>query len=725
MSFRNLQGNNIPNRVTFKDPLQATAKTAWVRNPTWPTVTTPTTSENKVVGLYAVWPNVDNFFAVNITTSAGQYTVDYGDGSATVNTNSATQLNYNYSYSASGLANTDGPVTFTDSTDTVNRTAHGYTNGQTVQFYNIVSTTGITAGQTYYVINATANTFQISTSSGGSAVALTTDGSGTLLPYKIATVTITPTTGGSTFSTINLTPKHSQTGLVNGYSNNWLELLISSTETGTTGTITWGGSSSTTSSGMLENVYVFSAKNSGGTVPVAQLLRKATLRFNNATNLTTGAMLQNCSSLTDVSVTFENTGLTTNTSDFFNGCASLTSVPLFNTASVTTMSNMFSGCRSLTSVPFFNTASVTTMSGMFNACNLLTTVPVFNTASVTSMSTMFVGCSSLTTVPLLNTASVGSMANMFQNCASLSTVPFFNTASVTNMTSMFAGCTSLTTVPLFNTASVTSMGGASATTGMFAGCTSLITVPLFNTGLVTNFGFMFQGCTSLTTVPLFNTVSATSMQGMFQNCSSLNTVPLFNTASVTTMASMFQNCVSLTTVPLFNTASVTIMGGASTTGMFAGCISLTTVPLLNTVSVTAFGFMFQNCSSLVTVPSFNTAAATGTTAFTSMFNGCTSLQYIPSINYNVTAITTSASYTNMFATCSSLSRIDGVSGSGVTGPKFSFSVANCKLSGTNLDALYTWLPIVSTQIITVTGNYGTATDTPSIATGKGWTVTGS
>jgi hypothetical protein len=28
------------------------------------------------------------------------------------------------------------------------------------------------------------------------------------------------------------------------------------------------------------------------------------------------------------------------------------------------------------------------------------------------------------------------------------------------------------------------------------------------------------------------------------------------------------------------------------------------------------------------------------------------------------------------------------------------------------------------RTITVTGNYGTASDTPSIATAKGWTVTG-
>jgi hypothetical protein len=56
--------------------------------------------------------------------------------------------------------------------------------------------------------------------------------------------------------------------------------------------------------------------------------------------------------------------------------------------------------------------------------------------------------------------------------------------------------------------------------------------------------------------------------------------------------------------------------------------------------------------------------------------------------------------------------------------RFTFSVASCKLSATALNEIYTNLPTVTSQTITVTGNYGTATDDPTIATAKGWTVTG-
>lgn len=66
-------------------------------------------------------------------------------------------------------------------TDTFNSTAHGLANNEPVKF----ETTGslpspISSSTLYYIINATANTFQISTTVGGAALNITTTGSGTL-----------------------------------------------------------------------------------------------------------------------------------------------------------------------------------------------------------------------------------------------------------------------------------------------------------------------------------------------------------------------------------------------------------------------------------------------------------------------------------------------------------------------------------------------------------------
>ena len=270
-----------------------------------------------------------------------------------------------------------------------------------------------------------------------------------------------------------------------------------------------------------------------------------------------------------------------------------------------------------------------------------------------------------------------SMSGMFGSCYSLASVPLFNTASVTNMSSMFNGCYILTSVPLFNTASVTNMSS------MFITCYSLASVPLFNTTSVTNMSNMFNNCSSLASVPLFNTASVTNMSNMFNACRSLITIPLLNAASVTNMSGMFGNCFSLASVPLFNTASVTNMSS-----MFITCYSLASVPLFNTTSVTNMSNMFNNCSSLASVPLFNTTSVTVT------------------------------NIGGMFGNCSSLTRIEAKEF------KYSFSVANCKLSATALNEIYTNLPTVTGQTITVTGNYGTASDDPTIATAKGWTVTG-
>jgi len=69
--------------------------------------------------------------------------------------------------------------TFTDAGDLVTAAAHGLSNGAVVVFQTIVTTTGATVNVRYYVISATTNTFQVSATYGGSAVVLTTDGSGT------------------------------------------------------------------------------------------------------------------------------------------------------------------------------------------------------------------------------------------------------------------------------------------------------------------------------------------------------------------------------------------------------------------------------------------------------------------------------------------------------------------------------------------------------------------
>ena len=150
--------------------------------------------------------------------------------------------------------------------------------------------------------------------------------------------------------------------------------------------------------------------------------------------------------------------------------------------------------------------------------------------------------------------------------------------------------------------------------------------------------------------------------------------------AVTSMSYMFYNCYSLQSVPLFNTAAVTSMSS-----MFNNCYSLQSVPAFNTAAVTSMSYMFYTCYSLEMI---SCSSASSITDFTSTFTGCISLSRIKT-----------------------------------TGCPITFSLANCNLGPTELDEIYTGLPTVTGKTITVTGNWGTGSHTPSIATAKGWTVT--
>jgi surface protein len=207
------------------------------------------------------------------------------------------------------------------------------------------------------------------------------------------------------------------------------------------------------------------------------------------------------------------------------------------------------------------------------------------------------------------------------------------------------------------------------------------------------------------TILSHNTISASNM---FNVCASLQSIPLFDTSYVTNMTNMFNGCASLQSVPLFDTSSAQNM-----TNMFSGCSTLQSIPLFNTSSVTTMNNMFNGCSILQSVPLFNTSAVIN---MGGMFNGCRSLQSIP--NFDCSSATASSSFA---INCNGLKRCQA------TGIKTNVSFASCSLSATSLNEIYTNLADLTalpTQTITVTGNYGIATDNPAIATAKNWTVVG-
>lgn len=76
--------------------------------------------------------------------------------------------------------------------DTITLNVHGLQNGTRLVFGTVV--TGITTGAIYYVVGAAANTFQIATTPGGSAVAIGADGNVTfaIAPKALVGTPLTP-----------------------------------------------------------------------------------------------------------------------------------------------------------------------------------------------------------------------------------------------------------------------------------------------------------------------------------------------------------------------------------------------------------------------------------------------------------------------------------------------------------------------------------------------------
>lgn len=384
--------------------------------------------------------------------------------------------------------------------------------------------------------------------------------------------------------------------------------------------------------------------------------------------MTTG--FQNCTSLRTFAATNGQgydlwLGSCSNATSMFNNCFSLESGPaLYTTGTLANTSSMFISCGSLRSAALFNTSSVTNTSQMFQGCSALVSLPSFDWSSLSNATNMFHTCSALISVPAANTPVLSTVTQMLNSCAALTVLPAWDYSKVTSLSSFAVSCAALVDISPLSSA---------LATGISALCADMTSA--------------FNSCRSLRTIPPINTSGVLSMSSAFQT-TAIQTLPTpsgnnWKTSACTNFQSMFNACPALQTIPLIDTSA-----GTNFQSMFSGCTALPTVPLINTSAGTNFTQTFFTCSSLQSVPALNVANGT---VFTSMFGNCGSLQSAP-----------------------------------LVGARFAISYASCLLNAAALDAVYTGLGTASgSQTITVTSNPGTTGDTPSIATGKGWTVAGS
>lgn len=194
-----------------------------------------------------------------------------------------------------------------------------------------------------------------------------------------------------------------------------------------------------------------------------------------------------------------------------------------------------------------------------------------------------------------------------------------------------------------------------------------------------------------------------SLANWFNGCELLEKITGLDTSLATLFSMAFYNCNALRDFSWISFGEATDMSGA-----FVNCYELKTITI-NTPTITSLSATFNGCLSLrraeVIAPNAMSAA--------NCFIAC---QLLTDVTLHTKA---NAARTSTYTKANMLSWINDLSGSSMA-----MSLASCNLNTAALNRIFTDLGTVTSATITITGTPGAATCDRSIATAKGWTVTG-
>jgi len=717
----------------------------WVRPSDWPVITdTP----NEVQFLVCDVNQKAFTIRTTFTRTSGNIYIDWGDG-VTDTISTTTTANTSHVYSTGGTPCSRGYNTwkiriYGDATCVITNARHvpnpSVTGGT---FGNIAYQIGLL--EAYFGNNTCTTTAFYQSYFNSQGTSATGEGVFSYLEYvKLpSVVSWTDSMFNFFYDCINLykvimpTSASSLTNLQSAFQGctNLLEVNIPSNATGIT-------TMSNTFNGCI-NLYrltlptTLNSCTNLGTCFQDTSLKNITLpSINLVTSM--GAMFTGCTSLQWVKFTSlpspASSGTAIGCTGMFAQCRNLQNVYFPSSCSsnaVYALGTGFANCNSLKSIIFPTGFSASSLAQCFSQCTLLTSV-TFQSAmpSLTDMSTIFQTCSLLNSVTLPTSVSASgvSMSSAFNTCSSLTSITIPSTYLITNLTSAFQSCESVTSIVLPNN----SQNSCTTITSMANGCGKLksIVMPTSMTGLTGSNITVFNECNSLESVTLPPTMnSVTTMADFFRNCSSLKSVTLPTSVSAcTNFSNMFSGCSSIQTIvmPATVSASTTTLASA-----FINCFALKTLTLPTTqmTSVNTISGMLSGCGNLTTINNLNRIGSTTAT---------------PSVTGNLGQSTSSASYASLITSLSfscpfsafsffgtpnilnklnSLRLLNAGAGQYAAGsPHINISYNN--LSATALNQVFTDLPTLSGKTINITGCTGAATCTRSIATAKGWTVTG-
>jgi len=207
----------------------------------------------------------------------------------------------------------------------------------------------------------------------------------------------------------------------------------------------------------------------------------------------------------------------------------------------------------------------------------------------------------------------------------------------------------------------------------------------------------------LESVILTGTHTATNITGLFANMSKVQYID-YNFSGKTNISSVMINNSCLKYVTINNTVSSV---GASSA--FSGCSALREIYGFTPNTISSVSSMHLNNYSLEELPNYGNMNGTLSSTFQNLY----SLLKFPAVNFSGLSSTTTP-----FSSLTSLQEFNA------TGMAQSFSLAGSPLNDVELNNVFTNLATVTSKTITITGCPGASTCNRTIATAKGWTVTG-
>jgi len=640
-------------------------RTPWVRPSDWLTMPTVTETEDKVVMLVAVYPDAPThesfqFYSQDINTNAGT-TYEVDWGDGTTETvNHAITISHTYNYNDAGLA----------------------------------------------------------------SAPITSEG------WKQVLITITPTEGSS-FRRLNFHVSHNDFLNIN-FTNNVKELIISTPSI--SGNHFYLGASrnlfyACKKATIVKTGAITSPYNMFNSFLNLEEVDFRGLDLSAATNIS--GMFSGCYKIQEIPNHFGDTSHIQVFNVLFNACFALLSLPEIDTSGATQMYYYIRDCRRLKEAHLvvpntvircdrlaencyalekvtgnIDLSGITLSYGgsyLFGQCYSLREIPfTFDCINLTSFDAVFASCINLEKPPnIINTQNVTSMSALFTSCYHLSYAPELDTGNVTNAPSMFSACFSLATVPQYDFSKVTNASN------MFASCHNMVNYPDFNFSSATNLQQLFYYNRSLIDPPNITTsTSLTNASYIFAFCESLRSIPYFETGGVTNFYQAFRRCYRVEEVPNFNTSS-----GTNFSYMFENMVKLQRLPNIDTSNGTNFDHFASSCISNEYIPTYDLSNATNTY---NMFRSNYNVRKIPAISFSNTLTNAGLMFRDML----SLARVEA------TGIAETFSVYNGTIDAENLEYLFGNLATVSGETLDIGLNPGAATCDRTIATAKGWTITG-